>query len=224
MGADGAPRRQDLHPSHPCLAHLCVRAPCRWVNAPCVESRWMDGIGGAWDPSKSRAGATAVLLLTRWTHGVQPLTAFVEITYLHSFMAAKLEFWSTFGFQRSGVHHPTPPRYATGPVKFKRCNFSHCFAWGEDFEQRLSEFSQPASESAQLESFGAWVSSFPFVFCPLLEGVLSRSLYLSDICGPPSSPPRLWVVNEERPACWYAEVGKRKSRSGLSEMRALCHE
>lgn len=63
-----------------------------------------------------------------------------------------------------------------------------------------------------------------FVFCSLLEGGLSHRLYLSDICGLPPPTPRVRVVNGERPACWYAEVGERKSRSGFSEMRALCHE
>lgn len=86
--------------------------------------------------------------------------------------------------------------------------------------------SPPAAESARLGSQAAAVAcrrrrrrGFRF---PFAGGALSQTLYLPDICGLPSPPPG--AVNGGRPARWYAEVGERKSRSGLSETGALCRE
>lgn len=121
---------------------------------------------------------------------IQPLTAsrilFVEIIYSNSFMAAKLDYSSTFSFQRSEFF----PRHGIAQMKFKHCNFFQCFVWGEDFEERLSKLSspRPVLNPLNLKALAVGCSCLLRFLFPFGGGALFHTLYLPDICGLPSPP------------------------------------
>lgn len=158
------------------------------------------------------------------THRTQIATAsrivFLEILYSNSFTATKLDFESTF--QRGEFS----PRCEMARRKFKLCNFVPCFVWREDLELRLSKF---AFHSLLLSLLN--LKALPVGCSCLLRflfgvggSIVSYFVSSRHLWSPPTPTPGLWVVNEGRLVCWYAEVGKRKSRSGFSETRALCRE
>lgn len=121
--------------------------------------------------------------------GVQPLaasrTSFGGIIYSPSFMAAKLGFQSTFAFQRRECF----PRSETGRVKFKRCNFLHCFAWGEDVNADFGSSHSPLLNPLNLKALAVGGSGFLRFLLPFGGRIVSSFVSFRHLWSPPTHPP-----------------------------------